>query len=76
MCYALAVNGQSLLIKTKNKIERSSERRHKIQSRGRVDTDTRGAQIKYERYSENNLRLFLATNVGAGESSHMRGSIT
>jgi hypothetical protein len=31
---------------------------------------------KYKGYLESNLRLFLGTNVGAGESSHMRGSIT
>jgi hypothetical protein len=30
----------------------------------------------YEGYSESNLRLFLATNVGAGESLCMRGSVT
>jgi hypothetical protein len=29
----------------------------------------------YEGYSENNLRLFLAANVGVEESSRMRGSI-
>jgi hypothetical protein len=32
--------------------------------------------LKYEGYSKSNLRLFLATNVGAGESSHMRGSVS
>jgi hypothetical protein len=30
----------------------------------------------YEGYSESNLRIFLATNVEAGESSRMQGSIT
>jgi hypothetical protein len=30
----------------------------------------------YEGYSESNLRLIQATNVGAEESSRMRGSVT
>jgi hypothetical protein len=31
---------------------------------------------KYQGYSESNPRLFYATNVGEGESSRMRGSVT
>jgi hypothetical protein len=42
---------------------------------GRSEMNTSHLCI-YEGYSENNLRLFCATNIGVGEGSRMRGSVT
>jgi hypothetical protein len=36
----------------------------------------KNARTIYEGYSESNLRSLQATNVGAGDSSRMRGSVT
>jgi hypothetical protein len=38
--------------------------------------DSSGFNRNYEDYSESNLRLFYATNVGVGEGLRMRGNVT
>jgi hypothetical protein len=75
--YKLMANGKSGLATSGPRFEPGRLKEQRV-----LNTPPRHAAIDfqvhsytYEGYSESNLRLFLATNIGAGESSRMRGSV-